>query len=112
MTMPAPQNRLVVKGKLTGEDVTSAKPNFSEFPKWKYHDQFQARTVMSAEQEKALGDGWRDTPNKKQADPVIQAAHPELNPSTPEQPAPFETITVAVPEPQAVEEPKKKGKGK
>lgn len=36
---------------------------FQEFPKWKYHDANPPTLVNSADEEAALGDGWRDTPD-------------------------------------------------
>jgi hypothetical protein len=36
---------------------------YQEFPKWKYHPTLPARIVQNAEEEKALGKGWYNTPN-------------------------------------------------
>jgi hypothetical protein len=36
---------------------------YQEFPKWKYHPTLNARIVQNAEEEKALGKGWCNTPN-------------------------------------------------
>lgn len=37
-------------------------PNISDYPKWKYHAEYPAMIVSSAEDEDGLGDGWFDTP--------------------------------------------------
>ena len=37
---------------------------YQEFPKWKYHPKHAARIVQNAEEEKALGRGWVNTPNQ------------------------------------------------
>lgn len=36
--------------------------SFQEFPKWKYHPQHEPVVVDDADAEKALGDGWGDSP--------------------------------------------------
>jgi hypothetical protein len=36
---------------------------YQEFPKWKYHPQKGGKIVQNAEEEKALGGGWYNTPN-------------------------------------------------
>jgi hypothetical protein len=34
----------------------------TEFPKWKYHEEYEEKVVQSAEEEKALGPEWVDSP--------------------------------------------------
>jgi hypothetical protein len=36
---------------------------YQEFPKWKYHPKLGGKIVQNAEEEKALGEGWYNTPN-------------------------------------------------
>jgi hypothetical protein len=36
---------------------------YQEFPKWKYHPERGGKIVQNAEEEKALGEGWYNTPN-------------------------------------------------
>jgi hypothetical protein len=35
---------------------------YQEFPKWKYHPEKGGKIVQNAEEEKALGEGWYNTP--------------------------------------------------
>jgi len=35
---------------------------YEEFPKWKYHIDGRSKIVQNAEEEKALGKGWYNTP--------------------------------------------------
>ena len=36
---------------------------YQEFPKWKYHPKLGNKIVKNAEEEKALGEGWFNSPN-------------------------------------------------
>jgi hypothetical protein len=49
------------------------------FPCWRYHRTLPARIVYSAEEEKALGEGWADTPAaflEPEPKPVITEPEP------------------------------------
>ena len=48
----------------------------TDFPKWKYHDEEMPVIVNDAAEEKALGDGWRDTRLPVEASEVPQSHVP------------------------------------
>ena len=42
----------------------SGNYQYQEFPKWKYHPKHEALIARNAEEERALGRGWVNTPNE------------------------------------------------
>ena len=46
---------------------------YQEFPKWKYHPTLDGKIVQNAQEERALGKGWYNTPAEaaKAAEPFI-----------------------------------------
>jgi hypothetical protein len=50
-----------------------------EFPKWKFHKTSPATIVQNADEESALGSGWKDEPHKNgttEVDPAVNAVAP------------------------------------
>jgi hypothetical protein len=45
------------------DGAVHANVTITEYPKWKYHDENIPKIVNDKDEEKALGPGWRDTPD-------------------------------------------------
>ena len=85
MTILQPSNHLVnpFSPNTQGGSALPGARQFQPFPKWKYHATESAKTVLTPEQENALGEGWYDTPSELQA----ALANPQkLDPAPPASP--------------------------
>lgn len=83
MNSPPPpvKNHLMTPLSVNPPAAPQAAPN--AYPKMKYGigwPEKQAKTVLTPEQDKALGEGWYDTPTQLQAALVCLAAVPEQPP--------------------------------
>lgn len=59
------------------EQVTTTIPGFQEYPKWKYKGA-KGVLVNSADEEKALGDGYADAPTEEASAPEVDPRDAEI----------------------------------